>query len=444
MHKTPNTKLSIAAAAKPTKAAQKKQNRLLKKAVHKTAKRRNHHAWSNNINQKVVIPVKREGPDDFLNLEPKVGQYFEDPQGVEPWALENRGTMNFTPEHNNQWRLMAGVTSEPFPEKIGITKQDTLYTYGRRVHRLEMKRWINALREMEDLRIERNFQIASRQAKEIQDRSRIYQAWRLRKKRMVQYNHTVRMQKHAAALAVSYARGQENEKQRLFKHAQTQKQYIELMMNERRTSWIEDHENISPTIFNTIEHPTGWWPNDDTRQLTYSKFDTDDHDIQKYFTTSFPPYTNIRPKKDGVHEYFDVIQNSEAGWKRENKALTEKIHRYVDLEAGKSKTKRIKSPQLELPSENEGEPELVSRQYARSGIRTRTFLLHTEMPNELHGVLRNIGSHSRVESPKYQQVHKGFDIDGDDAPLAYTVPAEEHVLKELRDANVPHSHRITL
>lgn len=413
-----------------------------KKSVLKTQKRHKH-KWAGRITPRTRIPVKTTGPDDYLNVHPEIGQYFEDPQGHEPWDLEGRGALNLQKEHNNIYRLMAGVHSPAFPAKIGFTKQDTLYTYGRRVARLERKYWINALREMEEKRIERNYQIASRQAQEVKDRSAIYQAWRLRRKNNRMYDHTVRTQKHAAALAASYARGQETERQRRLATAKINKQYIELMCNERRTTWIEDPDNVDPSIFTVVEHPTGWWPNDDTRQLTYNKFDTDDYDIEKYFTTTFPPYTNIRPRREGTSEFYDVIQNGEVGWRRENKALGDKIYKYTDPNRRKKSTKTYPTPQLELPSEEDGSPELVNAQEARSGIRTRTYLLHDKMPGQMHTTLRNLNTASAVENPSYKQKYSAESpFNPDDVSEFYDDDYDDYGHGDQRmDNNGPTNHR---
>jgi len=326
-----------------------------------------------------------------------------------------------------------------------------------------MKHYINALREMEEQRIERNFQIATRQANEIRDRKKIYQAWRLRKKLNAQYDHTVRMQKHAAALAASYKRGDQVRTAINLKTAQRRAKYIEILMAERRTTWIEDPDNLDLAIFNKVEHPTGWWPHDDTKQLSFSKFDTDDHDIEQYFTTTFPPFTSIRPKYDGVGEYYDVIQNGKPGWDLENEQMREEIGKHIDLDASKHQPLPVLPQLMDMPIEepDAGKIQKVPQMQARAALRARTFLLHEQMPNQLHGALRDLQSASFVEKQPYQQLFDSEDIDmslsgpesGDDNFRSAQRGAQQHReafpvsrprgMKPL-DPNQPSHHRITL
>eukprot|EP00461_Guttulinopsis_vulgaris_P002137 UN02138 len=316
------------------KTSLKKSRTNKKKAPHKINKRnhstREQHRIQGKAFPKVVIPyitnantfkLKNGTRVDPTTDLPQPGPIFEDPQGMEPYKEENRGVHGYNPYNKkNVFRFIAGVDPGPLPKTIPTTSQDTLYTYGKRVHRLQYKALVNAFREMEERRIERNYQIARRRADEIIDRARIYRDYKHRRFIQRQYDHTVRLQKHAAALAASYKRGQESQERLAVETANRQAKYIELMMQERRTTWIES-ETVDPKVFSEITPtPTGWWPIDDDQSLFMDKFNTDDQDKDNYFVTHYPPFTNIKPGRNDYTELMETVTNR-GGWSKERQRL---------------------------------------------------------------------------------------------------------------------------
>jgi hypothetical protein len=95
-----------------------------------------------------------------------------------------------------------------------------------------------------------------------------------------------------------YKRGERTEENLAQERAKKQAAQIELLLQEKRTSWITDSKNIDPTIFEEVsDSPTGWWPEERTKERYFrDDFLTDDEDRENYFTTQSVSYSRRRPE----------------------------------------------------------------------------------------------------------------------------------------------------
>jgi hypothetical protein len=235
---------------------------------------------------------------DEYYAHPRPTKYYEDPHALEPFEDENKGLNVWHKERNTLYRQLAAVEPPEFATTVPYTSQDTLYSYTKRIHKIQMKTLAHWFRKMEIVRIKRENELAVAQANLVLHRKKEYQAYKARRKAINQFNWTRAQQKRASELRTMYKRGERTEENLAQERAKKQAAQIELLLQEKRTSWITDSKNIDPTIFEEVsDSPTGWWPEERTKERYFrDDFLTDDEDRENYFTTQSVSYSRRRPE----------------------------------------------------------------------------------------------------------------------------------------------------
>ena len=278
------------------------------------------------------IPTRKS---DALKAYPRPGRLYEDAQGLEPFTEENRGANMFSFEKENKFAQIAAVDPPEVPLKLPHTAQDTLFTYTRRVYRTQLKSLVNTYRHMEEVRIARQHEIAVQKANEIKARKKLYQDWRHLKKMNTMYDHTLRLQKRASEIIAAHHRGDKARDEFNAKVTRNRADFLEMLIEEKKRHWV-DPKNVDPSIFSEISPlPTGWWPRDEQISMFKHQFQTDDEDLDDYFTTKYPPYSRIGPVDEAWDDYY-ADSRSKPGFDSEEEKfdVETKYIRYSDPERG--------------------------------------------------------------------------------------------------------------
>ena len=242
---------------------------------------------------------------------PQPTKYFEDPQAVEPFEEENRGLNVYLRTRNTLYKQLAAVEPPSYITKVPFTEQDTLYTYTKRIHKIQMKTLAHWFRKMEIVRMARLNELAVKEADVMFQRKAEYAAWKARKKANNQYQCTLYQQKRAAELRTLYKLGKKSRERSAQNLDEKHAKQIEMLLEEKRNHWITDPENVNPQIFESVSTaPTGWWPTERTKARFFrDDFLTDDEDRDTYFNTKRINFTRKRPEYDEFGQFYVDSKN---------------------------------------------------------------------------------------------------------------------------------------
>ena len=219
---------------------------------------------------------------------------YEDAQGPPMFKEENGGVYLRAYFPNDTRTLGQDLSSEqvqqmiiPLPERIPVNRNDTLYTYTKRVHKASVRTLRSIFRAQLALREQAEKERAEREVAMILERKKALAEWKAARRERAQKKEAMNRHKQAIEITKKHEEGMKKRRALEEAIAERQRRILLALVEERRKHWILNPDtDIRPDIFERTVAPAGWWPEYDAAANPHHAMAMAEREAMNTFITS--------------------------------------------------------------------------------------------------------------------------------------------------------------
>lgn len=169
----------------------------------------------------------------------------------------------------------------PLPTKpLPFTKGDTIYTYGRRVHKATLKTLRSLYRAQVEEMSNKDTAVASAAVRAALERRETNMKLKAARREAALKAAAEARHKQAVVIGQKLQEGAKRREQNEARVAAAQREIVDRLLVEQRKSWVTNPDlDITPFLFTRSTPPTGWWPIAETSRPKFRSPHRDDSPV---------------------------------------------------------------------------------------------------------------------------------------------------------------------